>query len=103
MTANVSIITNRRKNVLCTTSIALKYSPESNGKKYKQQGIWPLEGNQPVRIPVTEGASDDSHVEIISNKVRVGDKVIVGSTGGKGSKAASTNSNKRRGGPPGMF
>ncbi|HCB10721.1 MAG TPA: efflux RND transporter periplasmic adaptor subunit [Cyanobacteria bacterium UBA11991] len=103
MTANVSIITNRRKNVLCTTSIALKYSPESNGKKYKQQGIWLLEGNQPVRIPVTEGASDDSHVEIISNKVRVGDKVIVGSTGGKGSKAASTNSNKRRGGPPGMF
>lgn len=100
MTANVSIITNKRENVLCTTSIALKYSPESSGKKYKQQGIWILEDDEPVRVTVTEGASDDSHVEVISNKLRVGDKVIVGSTT-KGSK--STTSSKKRGGPPGMF
>ncbi len=103
MTANVSIITNRRDKVLCAPSVALKYTPETNGKKYKEQGIWILEkDNNPVRISITEGASDDSNVEIISQKLRVGDKIILSSTGGKNTKTSSSGT-KRRGGPPGMF
>ena len=45
MTANVSIITNKRADVMCAPSIALKYSPESTGQKYKNQGIWILDKN----------------------------------------------------------
>ena len=102
MTANVSIVTSKSENVMCVPSVALKYSPDSTGQKYKEQGIWILDNGEPQRINIQQGASDDSNVEIISNKVKVGDEVIVGSTGGKGAKPKQTG-NKRRGGPPGMF
>ncbi|MCM1339315.1 MAG: efflux RND transporter periplasmic adaptor subunit [Muribaculaceae bacterium] len=101
MTANVSIITKRSENVLCAPSIALKYSPESTGQKYKNQGIWVLDKGKPSRIDIKQGSSDDSNVEIISDKLKAGDEVIVGSTGGKKGSAATQGS--RRGGPPGMF
>ena len=102
MTANVSIITNKSENVLCVPSIALKYTPEAGGQKYKEQGIWILEDDKPERINIKEGASDDSNVEIISEKIKEGDKVIVSSTGG-GRASKSQSGTKRRGGPPGMF
>lgn len=104
MTANVSIITNRSSNVLCAPSIALKYSPEANGQKYKNQGLWILENGKPRRIDIKEGASDDSNIEIISQKLKVGDDIIIGSTGGKKKPAQNSDTNgKKRGGPPGMF
>lgn len=104
MTANVSIITKRSENVMCAPSIALKYSPETNGQKYQNQGIWVLENGKPKRIDIKEGASDDSNVEIISKVLKVGDKIIIGSTGGgKKPSSAQQGNNKRRGGPPGMF
>ena len=105
MTANVSIITNKRSDVMCAPSVALKYSPDSTGQKYKNQGIWILDNKKPLRVDIQEGASDDSNVEIISNRVKLGDEVIVGSTGGKKKSggASSDTSGKKRGGPPGMF
>lgn len=103
MTANVSIITKQSKDVMCVPTIALKYTPDINGQKYKNQGVWVLKNNEPERIDVEIGASDDSNVEIISKKIRSGDKVIIGSTGGSKKKAGTQNGTKRRGGPPGMF
>lgn len=104
MTANVSIITKRSENVMCAPSIALKYSPDSTGQKYKNQGIWILADGKPNRIDIQQGASDDTNVEIISNRLRIGDKVIVGSSGGGKSKSVNKYPNTRkRGGPPGMF
>lgn len=104
MTANVSIITKRSENVMCAPSVAMKYSPETNGQKYQNQGIWVLENGKPKRIDIKEGASDDSNVEIISKVLKVGDKIIIGSTGGgKKPTASQQGNNKRRGGPPGMF
>lgn len=100
MTANVSIITSQNKNVLCVPSVALKYTPETTGQKYKEQGVWVLKGNEPERVTIKEGASDDSNVEIITDKLHEGDKIIIGSTG-KTSK--NMPQGKRRGGPPGMF
>lgn len=102
MSANVSIITSKSENVLCVPSVALKYTPETTGQKYKQQGIWLLENNEPVRVNIKEGASDDSNVEIISKKIKAGDSVIIGQTGGKSSSKPKTGT-QRRGGPPGMF
>lgn len=103
MTANVSIITKRSENVMCAPSVAMKYSPETNGQKYQNPGIWVLENGKPKRIDIKEGASDDSNVEIISKVLKVGDKIIIGSTGGGKKPTSSQQGNKRRGGPPGMF
>lgn len=104
MTANVSIITSRNKDVMCVPSVALKYSPETDGQKYKNQGVWILYEGKPQRIDIVTGASDDSNVEIISQRLRVGDDIIVGSTGGKKSKFSVQPSGMgRRGGMPGMF
>jgi len=35
MTANVSIITNERIDVICVPNIALKFTPNTDGQKYK--------------------------------------------------------------------
>ena len=83
MTANVSIITDKKEDVLCVPNVALKYTPETSGQKYKNQGIWLLQKNKPVRIDIEQGASDDSRFEVISDKIKEGDLVITGSTGGK--------------------
>lgn len=102
MTANVSIITKKSTDVKCVPSMALKFSPDTSGQKYQNQGIWILEKGKPKRIDIKEGASDDSHIEIISDKLQIGDEVIVSSRRGK-SKAKTASGSKRRGGPPGMF
>ena len=83
MTANVSIITDQKENVLCVPNVALKFTPETSGQKYKNQGIWLLQKNKPVRIDIEQGASDDSTFEVISDKIKEGDLVLTGSTGGK--------------------
>ncbi len=101
MTANVSIITKRSTDVMCVPSMALKFSPETSGQKYQKQGIWILEKGKPVRVNIKEGASDDANVEILSDKLKLGDEVIIGSSRAK-NKNSSQNT-RRRGGPPGMF
>lgn len=103
MTANVSIITSHNKDVMCAPSIALKYTPEVDGQKYKNQGIWILENGKPQRINIKQGVSDDTNVEIISKKLKLGDEVIISSFGGKRTKGMTSNNGNRRGGPPGIF
>jgi len=103
MTANVSIITKRSENVMCAPSIALKYTPDTSGQKYKNQGVWILAKGKPQRIDIEQGASDDSNFEVISENLKFGDEVIIGSSGGKKNARANGAQGKRRGGPPGMF
>jgi HlyD family secretion protein len=98
MTANVSIITNKSENVICVPNIALKFSPNTDGQKYKNQGIWILKNNKPQRIDVEIGASDDSKTEITKSTLSEGDKVITGVLGKSSSKSSSSNPK-----PPGMF
>lgn len=77
MSANVSVIAGRAKDVLVVDNKALKFSPADNKQKYETQGVWILEGNEPVRIDVELGLSDDNKTQIISNKLQEKDKVIV--------------------------
>ena len=98
MTANVSIITKRSTDVMCAPNIALKYTPQINGQKYQNRGIWVLKSGKPKRIDIEVGASDETNIEIISTDLKLGDNVIISSTGGKSKTAPA-----RRGGPPGMF
>ena len=80
MSANVSVITGQAKDVLVVDNKALKFSPADNKQKYDNQGVWVLKGNEPVRYDVKLGLSDDSKTQIISDKIKEKDKVIVGST-----------------------
>ena len=78
MTANVSIITSKSENVLCVPNLALKFTPDVTGPKYKQQGIWILENGKPRRVDIVTGASDDNLTEIIADNLSEGEKVIMG-------------------------
>ena len=95
MTANVSIITQKKVDALCVPSIALKYTPVTKGeiKRYDTQGIWILRNSKPVRETIETGASDDTYTEITSGNVQVGDKVIVGS--GKNISKKDEKGNKK--------
>ena len=88
MSANVSIITGQAKNVLCVDSKALKFSPEDNNQKYDKQGVWILTNKGPERFDVKIGLSDDTKTQIISDKIKENDKVIVGSAKSKNKKKA---------------
>ena len=91
MTANVSIITQKKENVLCVPSIALKYAPVTKGeiKRYENQGVWVLKSRKPERVEVTIGGSDDTYTEITSGDIKEGDNVIVGTTDSKAPKGGN--------------
>ncbi|MBR6723624.1 efflux RND transporter periplasmic adaptor subunit [bacterium] len=96
MTANVSIITKRSTDVMCAPNVALKFTPQTNGQRYPNRGIWILKNGKPKRIDIEVGASDETNVEVVSKDLKLGDNVIISSTGGK-SKSAPPR------GPRGMF
>lgn len=99
MTANVSIITHKSENVLCAPSIALKYNPNTDGTRYKNQGIWILSDKKQKRVNIETGASDDTNIEIKSKELHEGDKIITGASNVKKNDKKSD----RKGRPPGMF
>lgn len=90
MTANVSIITSKNEDVLCAPNLALKFTPDVNGPKYKNQGLWVLENGKPKRVDIETGASDDNVTEVFSKDLNEGDKIIL-STIGKNSKKKGQN------------
>ena len=86
MTANVSIITAKNEDVLTVPNIALKFTPKTDGQKYKNQGLWVKDGLKISRINITTGASDDSFTEVNGEGIREGEKILVGIKGKKGQK-----------------
>ena len=89
MTANVSIITSESKDVLCAPNLALKFTPDTNGPKYKNQGIWVLENGKPKRVDIETGASDDNYTEVTAEQLNEGDKIIMSIAGIKKTKKGS--------------
>lgn len=84
MTANVSIITGKKENILTVPNIALKFTIADNKQKYEKKGIWIKKKGKPCRINIETGVSDDSYTEIISNELKEGDIVYIKSIiGGK--------------------
>ena len=100
MTANVSIITSKKTDVKSVPNAALKFTPnvDGSGPKYKEQGIWILGDDKKInRVNVTTGTSDDEYTELLSGKVNIGDKVVIGIKG----KDDSKNNGQAR--PPRLF
>jgi len=83
MSANVSIITNEAKDILCVENKAFKFTPPDNDKKYEKQGIWIQTKNGIKRFDVELGISDDNKTQIISNEIKEGDKAVISMSGGK--------------------
>lgn len=98
MSANVSIITNKKENALCVDNAAMRFTPVeiTNGKKFKEQGIWILRKNKPARINIKTGITDSDFTEIISNEIQESDDAIIGNLDKK-------NVPKQHMPPPRMF
>jgi len=89
MTANVSIITDRRADVVKVPGAAVRFVPRgkdvrtqtvrgTDGKK--ASAVWILKDGSPEPVPVVTGISDGLFVEIVSGDVRPGQQVIVSET-----------------------
>ena len=89
MTANVSIITAKNEDVLSVPNIALKFTPQTDGKKYKTQGLWVKDGMHIKRIDIQTGASDDSYTEVKGDNIYEGERVLVGIKSSKSKKQQS--------------
>lgn len=77
MNANVTIVTQDKQDVLCVPNSAFKYIPEGITERYKEQGIWILDGKKPVRKTVKTGLKDSDYTEITSDNVKEGMKVLL--------------------------
>jgi HlyD family secretion protein len=119
MTANVTIETNRKANVLMVPSSALRFKPkdgkksskekttttDSSSKKKKdtttgdQVYILGTDG-KPVAVPVTIGISADSKTEIVAGNLKENDTVITEQISGDKKKEEDLMMGGG-GGPPG--
>lgn len=97
MSANVSVITNKKDNILCIDNAAMRFTPVeiTGGKKFKEQGLWLLRDKKPVRINIKTGITDSDFTEIISEDIKEGEDVIV--------EALDKKDKKSQSGPPRMF
>lgn len=75
MTANVSIITDKKENILTVPNVALKFTTVDNKQKYDKKGIWINKKGKPARINIETGVSDDNYTEVISDEIKEGDLV----------------------------
>ena len=95
MTANVSILTEYKDNVLKIPNTAFSFRPELDGDKgamqheesettsgYVGEGntlIWILsDKGEPVVVPVKTGISDWNFTEIVEGNLKEGDRIITG-------------------------
>ncbi|MBI3754002.1 MAG: efflux RND transporter periplasmic adaptor subunit [Deltaproteobacteria bacterium] len=95
MTANVSIVTAHKEDVLKVPNAALRFKPkeqEDAGQKLareeKGQKIWLLSGGQLKPVSIKTGISDGAFIEIKEGDVKEGDEVILESAAKSGNKPA---------------
>ena len=81
MTANVSIVVDKKENILTAINPALKFTLLGKDVKYDTQGIWVLKNNKPTRVDIQTGVYDDSKTEIISNELKEGDLGLIARKG----------------------
>ncbi|HEX9011222.1 MAG TPA: efflux RND transporter periplasmic adaptor subunit [Holophagaceae bacterium] len=130
MTANVTILTNQRKDVLRVPNAALRFNPaafmkeekksESSGRPggaqarpaqrpggsasgmvaRREDHVWILENGKPKAIPVKAGISDGQFTEVSGEGLQEGQAVLVGVEEQK--SASNANGARPLGGPRGM-
>jgi HlyD family secretion protein len=99
MTANVSIITSFKKDILKIPNAALRFVPsekEIEKNVQKGLGVWIIKNGKPQRIPIMTGISDGTYTELVSGEIKEGQEVIIESLINKKEQSAPH-------GPPRMF
>ncbi len=108
MTANASIITNTKSDVLKIPNSALRFKPSgipdrAQGKEaqkspapYGGQSVWILEKNIPKRVRIKTGINDGAFTEVVSGELAEGQELIVDTIGLQKKQAPAS-------GPPRMF
>ena len=90
MTANVTVITAVKHDVLRVPNTALifrvpenLYAGGNKNKKIKRYGpgVWVLEKGRPKRVAIKPGLTDGNYTAVVSGGLAEGDRVIVGSLG----------------------
>jgi HlyD family secretion protein len=97
MTANATIITADKNNVLRIPNAALRFvPPEEEAKKALQKGygVWVLKNGKPERVSVKVGISDDAYTELVEGDLKENQELITETT----EKIKKANN-----GPPRMF
>ena len=85
MTANVSIITAVKDNVLRLPNAALRFRPPEKEPRQaarpagprKEQSVWVLSDGRPKRVEIKTGISDGTLTEILSGDLNEGRPVVV--------------------------
>lgn len=100
MTANVSILTARRRDVLRVPNLALRFNP--GGAAPPGDRVWVLEGGAPRAVPVTVGVAGTQYTEVSGPGLREGMELLVGSgqVQDAAAPAAAMKSPLGAGGPP---
>lgn len=91
MTADVSIITARKNDVLKVPNAALRFRISIDYKEKpseKGSAVWVLKEGKPSRIPIVTGINDGSYTEVISGDIKEGQEVITESLANAGGKPA---------------
>ncbi len=89
MTANVSIVTATKDQVLRVPNAALRFKPPGVPTEKKKSAVWTLDAaGRPRAVPIVPGAGGASFTEIKESELREGAAVIVGveATGEAGQK-----------------
>jgi HlyD family secretion protein len=82
MTANVTIISARRDNVLRIPVQALRFSPTSAGSTStsssasRQKRVWVADGSVIRPVSIVAGLDDGRYVEVVSGELRQGDLIV---------------------------
>ncbi len=93
MTANVSIITASKKDVMMVPNAALRFKPpehvRTKGAQKGGVGVWILEDSVPQHVAIEVGISDGLYSEVVSGDLREGQEVIVEATSTKQDQSQS--------------
>ncbi|MCS7215281.1 MAG: efflux RND transporter periplasmic adaptor subunit [Thermodesulfovibrio sp.] len=90
MTANVTFVTQEKKNVIKIPNAALRFKmPDAVASK--EQGVWVLRDGKPVRIKIKAGISDGEWTEILEGEVKEFEEVIVDIQRDKKGSRTTTN------------
>jgi HlyD family secretion protein len=92
MTANVTVVTGRRENVLAVANAALRFQPQgaapSRATDHGARKLWKADGERLVPVAVRLGMTDGVNTEIVSG-LNQGDRVAIPAAPAKGEKAGT--------------
>jgi HlyD family secretion protein len=87
MTANITIVTDRRDDVLRVAERALTFSPHQRaasannaGQGWRGSRVWIDDAGKLRAVRITRGLDDGNYVEVVNGDIKPGELVVVDST-----------------------